>query len=154
MVDNQEIITKSARETQELGEQVANNITKGTVLCLFGDLGSGKTTFIQGLAKGLGIKGRILSPTFILMRQYPINNRNNQQLTINNLFHVDLYRINQQQDTEALGLTELWSDPTNIVAIEWPEKIEKILPKKRINIYFEYLGENKRRIKIVKLLDC
>ncbi|MDP3955515.1 MAG: tRNA (adenosine(37)-N6)-threonylcarbamoyltransferase complex ATPase subunit type 1 TsaE [bacterium] len=115
------------------------------ILCLYGDLGSGKTTFIQGFAKGLGITKRILSPTFIMMRQYQITNHKSQ---ITNLFHIDLYRIDDEKGTESLGLEEIWSDPNNIVAIEWPEKIEKILPKKRIDIRFEYLDESSRQLTI------
>lgn len=153
-----EILTKSAQETQKLGEKLAAILKGGETLCLYGELGSGKTTFVQGLAKGLGIKKRILSPTFVMIRQYVIRNtqhatRSKQSMShvtchLSHFYHVDLYRIGTEKDVESLGLFEIWSDPDNIVAIEWPEKIEKILPKKRIDIYFEYLGENKRRIKI------
>jgi tRNA threonylcarbamoyladenosine biosynthesis protein TsaE len=145
-----EIITNSASETQKLGEKIAASLKTGTVLALFGDLGSGKTTFMQGLAVGLGIKDRILSPTFVLMRQYQILNTKYEIL---NLYHIDLYRIENERDTQSLGLQELWSDPTNIVAIEWPEKIAGILPKNRIEIYFEYLGEERRKIKVISNLQ-
>ena len=131
-----EIITKSARETQDLGEKIGTDLKSGSLICLYGDLGSGKTTFMQGFAIGLGIKKRVLSPTFIIMRQY------------DNLYHIDLYRIKDEKDVESLGLQEIWSDPKNVIAIEWPEKIEKILPKKRTNIHFEYLGEDERKILI------
>jgi tRNA threonylcarbamoyladenosine biosynthesis protein TsaE len=141
------VVTKSAQETQALGEKIANNLKGGEVLALTGELGSGKTTFLQGLAKGLGIKERILSPTFIMMRSYPITDR---QLPVTNFFHVDLYRVENEKDVEGLGLEEIWSDPRNIVAIEWAEKIKKILPKKRIDIYFKYLKEDEREIKIVR----
>jgi len=154
-----EVVTKSAQETQELGEKIANQLIIGhqsSIIALTGELGSGKTTFIQGLAKGLGIKERILSPTFIMMRQYPltINHKKSLMLrnksSVMNFYHVDLYRIEDEKDIKGLGLKEIWSDPQNIVAIEWAEKIKKILPKKRIDIYFEYLGEEKRKIKVVE----
>jgi len=145
-----EVLTESARATQKLGEKFAADLISGKlssrVICLYGDLGSGKTTFIQGLARGLGIKKRVLSPTFIIMRQYPLTI--NHESSIINFFHIDLYRIEKVEDTRGLGLEEIWSDTGNIVAIEWPEKIEKILPKKRIEIHFEYVGENGRKIKI------
>jgi tRNA threonylcarbamoyladenosine biosynthesis protein TsaE len=141
-----EIVTKSARETQDLGEKIGLDLKSGGLICLYGDLGSGKTTFMQGLALGLGIKKRVLSPTFIIMRQYPL--AINHLPSIINLYHVDLYRIKDEKDVESLGLQEIWSDPKNVMAIEWPEKIEKILPEKRTNIYFEYVGENKRKIRI------
>jgi tRNA threonylcarbamoyladenosine biosynthesis protein TsaE len=131
-----EVITKSAQETAKLGEKLANNLEEGAVVCLYGELGSGKTVFVQGLAKGLGIKERILSPTFVMIRQY------------GNFYHIDLYRIENEKDIESLGLEEIWSDPKNIVAIEWAEKIKKILPKKRVDIYFEYVEEDRRKIRI------
>lgn len=140
-----EIFTKSAQETQELGEKIGNRLKEGCLICLYGDLGSGKTTFMQGLALGLGIKKRVLSPTFIIMRQYSIENC---KLKIENLTHVDLYRINNEHDVEPLGLRELWENSENVVAIEWPEKIERVLPKDRVNIYFQYLRENERSIRI------
>jgi len=135
-----EIITNSFSETQKLGEEFAKNLKGGGILCLFGDLGSGKTTFVQGLAKGLGIKNKIISPTFIIMRTY--------QLTPNSFYHVDLYRIENEKDVEGLGLLEIINDPQNIVVIEWPDKIENILPEKRINILFNYVDENRRKITI------
>ena len=143
-MDNMEVITKSARESQKLGEKLASTLKKGSVLCLYGDLGSGKTTFLQGLAHGLGIKERILSPTFVMMRQYEISNKKDASC----FYHIDLYRAENEKDVESLNLREIWSDPQNIIAIEWPEKIEKILPSERINLHFEYLKENERRITI------
>jgi tRNA threonylcarbamoyladenosine biosynthesis protein TsaE len=132
------IITNSYEETQKLGAEFAQKTNSVSVLALYGDLGSGKTTFIQGLAKGLGIKSKIISPTFIIMRTYQINPKT--------FYHVDLYRIKDDKDIRELGLIELMQDQQNLFAIEWPEKIEKILPKKRIDIFFEYLDENKRKI--------
>lgn len=134
----QTIITNSYEETQKLGSDFAQKLDSVSVLALYGDLGSGKTTFIQGLAKGLGIKNKIISPTFIIMRSYDINPKT--------FYHVDLYRIKDEKDIRDLGLIELMRDPQNLFAIEWPEKIEKSLPEKRINLFFEYIDENKRKI--------
>jgi len=116
---------------------------KPLIIALTGELGSGKTTFVQGLARGLGIKKRVLSPTFILMRQYAI-----RYMPYANFYHVDLYRVENEKDVRGLGLSEIWSNPENIVAIEWAEKIKKILPKKRIDIRFNYLNNNQRKITI------
>lgn len=134
------IITTNFQQTQQLGFDFAKKLKGGEVLALYGDLGSGKTTFMQGLAKGLGITKNIISPTFIIMRTYEAGARS--------LYHVDLYRIETEKDVEGLGLFELMNQPENIVAIEWPDKIENLLPQKRITIYFEYLEENKREIRI------
>lgn len=144
-----EIFTKNSAETQKLGEKLAADFLKGlfksNLIALYGNLGGGKTTFVQGFAKGLGLKERILSPTFVLMREYQVGDVKKRA---HRLCHVDLYRIDNERDVEGLGLTEIWSEPNNLLIIEWPEKIEKILPKERINIYFEYLTENERKIKI------
>ena len=105
-------------------------------IALVGDLGAGKTTFTQGFASGLGVKARILSPTFILMRKYE------------DFYHVDLYRLEENVEKEVvnLGLTDIWGKNKNVVLIEWAEKIDDILPKDVIRIEFETLGEKKRRI--------
>ncbi len=134
-----EIITQNPRETQKLGQKIGADLKSGKlkkrILCLFGDLGSGKTTFIQGLAKGLGIKKRITSPTFVFVKKYQPS-----------FYHVDLYRIEKFEETQNLGLEEIFSDPRVIIAVEWAEKIKKILPKERIDIRFNYLDNKKRRI--------
>lgn len=142
------MFTQNAQETTKLGKQFANKLKGGGVLCLYGDLGSGKTTFLQGLAKGLGICERILSPTFILVRQYPLP----KALGLHSFYHIDLYRVEGAMDAEGLGLKDFWGDDKNIVAIEWSEKIEELLPKKRINIHFEYVSEDERKITILNSL--
>ncbi len=131
-------ITKSSQETKNLALKLAAKLSNGTIIALYGNLGSGKTTFVQGLAKGLGINKKIISPSFIITRKY--------RLEIGNFYHIDLYRIENENAIEGLGLLEILNDPENIVAIEWPEKIEKLLPKKRINLDFKYLEDNKRQI--------
>lgn len=135
------IVTTSFQETQQLGETFAKTLQGGEVLALHGDLGSGKTTFVQGLAKGLGIEQKIISPTFIIMRTY-------QRRKEKYFYHVDLYRIESEHDVEGLGLLELMHDSNNIVVLEWPEKIANFLPEKRIDVIFEYLSDDKRTIEI------
>ncbi len=134
-----EVITKSSRETKELGKKLAASLKGGEILALSGELGSGKTTFVQGFAEGLGIEGRIISPTFILMRKYG-----------KNFYHIDLYRLqeNIENEVKSLGIEDVWSNPRNIVVIEWAEKIKKIVPKNVKWIKFENLGEDGRKITI------
>ncbi|KKU03547.1 MAG: hypothetical protein UX88_C0009G0005 [Candidatus Woesebacteria bacterium GW2011_GWC2_47_16] len=137
-----ELVTKSAEETKNFGKEVASNLEGGEVFALSGELGSGKTTFVQGFAEGLGIKGRIISPTFILMRKYGAGDKD--------FYHIDLYRLEGNVENEVinLGLSDIWAKPENIVVIEWAEKIEKIIPKSAKWIKFENLGGEKRKITI------
>ncbi len=144
MKNNDIIITKNAKATQEIGESFGKTLLGG-VVALYGDLGSGKTTFVQGLAKGLGIKNRIISPTFIIVRSYKLDTK---KTTL--FYHIDLYRTTNSDDFNGVGLFEILSNPDNIVVIEWAEKMQGMLPKKRIDITFEYVDENKRNILIKK----
>ena len=146
-------ITNSFGETQKLGEEFARSHLarlKCPLIGLYGDLGSGKTTFVQGLAKGLGIKRRIISPTFIIVRSYKLGFKI-YDLRFKNFYHIDLYRVEGDKDIEGLGLEEIIENPENIVAIEWAEKMGRFLPRKRIDIRFVYLSERKRRITVGNL---
>ena len=140
----QKYITYSATQTKSLGKKIIQKISKenkeAVVIALRGELGSGKTTFVQGIAKGLGIKDKILSPTFVLMKNYRIPNSQKR------LYHIDCYRIRRAQDLSALSLKKLFSDSQNIIVVEWAERIEKILPKDAIILNFEFKGEKQREI--------
>ena len=147
-----EISTKSAKETKKFGKKIANNLKGGEILALVGDLGSGKTTFVKGLAKGLGINQRIVSPTFIIMRKYDIKLQNSKTPKLQDLYHIDLYRLetNIEREMKNFGTDEIFSDSENIVVIEWAEKGKNAIPKEAIWIKFENLGGNKRKIRIIK----
>jgi tRNA threonylcarbamoyladenosine biosynthesis protein TsaE len=148
-----EHVTKTFEETRSLGAELAKTLRGGEVIALHGDLGAGKTTFMQGFAHGLSIKKNVISPTFIIMRSYKLSSLSDpskglRQAQAKNLYHLDLYRIETEAEAIDLGVTDLMGQPENIVAIEWPEKIENLLPEKTIHIYFEYIEENKRSIRI------
>jgi len=137
-----EIITKNAKETQKVGMFLSEEIKKekskkdkAIIIALEGDLGGGKTTLVQGFARGLGIKDKITSPTFVIMKKYDF------------LYHIDCYRINEK-DLIELGFNEIIGDSRNIIIIEWAEKIKKILFQNTLWLKFEYLDKNKRRISI------
>ena len=119
------------------------------MLALSGELGSGKTTFVQGLAYGLGIKKRIISPTFILARKYELGLKAKSS-KLKAFYHVDLYRLEENVEDEVrnLGIDEFWKNPENIIAIEWAGKIKSMIPKKATWLRFENLGEDKRKITI------
>lgn len=116
------------------------------MILLFGDLGSGKTTFTQGLFRGLGIKRNPISPTFIIMRHYKIPHA--RRFLFTDVYHFDAYRLKKAEDLEVLEFDDLLSNPKNIIIVEWPELIEKILPKKTIKVMFEY-GEKESKRKII-----
>lgn len=137
-----EIITKTGQDTSRLGESLGPDFKDCRLIALWGDLGSGKTTFVQGLAKSLGIKKRITSPTFLIAKPYILSEDKY-------FWHVDLYRISKT-NLDELGLSEVLANPNNLTVIEWPEIIEDQLPKKRIDIYFKKLKGNGRKIKIDK----
>ena len=140
-------ITNSFEETKKVGFEFAKTLKGGDVVALHGDLGSGKTTFVQGLAEGLGITKKIISPTFIIMRTYEINLKS-QKSNLKYFYHVDLYRIEDEKDVEGLGLLEIIKDKESIVVIEWPEKIENILPNTKRDLFFTYIDDEKRKIVI------
>ncbi|MGE5041845.1 MAG: tRNA (adenosine(37)-N6)-threonylcarbamoyltransferase complex ATPase subunit type 1 TsaE [Candidatus Levyibacteriota bacterium] len=128
---NQEFFSTSDEETQKLGEEFARELEPGDVVLLYGDLGYGKTTFVKGIAVGLGVKTRIISPTFPIVR------------THNNMHHIDLYRIEGMKNLQEIGIQELLEDPNSIKLIEWPEKL-KNLPEKRWEVKFEIEGEGRK----------
>lgn len=142
---NQKFITHSAEETRALGRKLAREIMPETILCLSGDLGAGKTTFTQGFLEGIGAEHPFMSPTFVIMKQYdlfaPVNG-------VERAYHVDAYRV-ESKDFETIGFSEWCEDKKGIVILEWPERVAKLLPEKRIDITFKSVSENEREIKIV-----
>jgi tRNA threonylcarbamoyladenosine biosynthesis protein TsaE len=137
-----EIHTKVAEDTKNFGREFANNLKGGEIIALIGDLGAGKTTFVQGLAEGIGIKEEILSPTFILMRQY--------ELTSKYFYHVDLYRLeeNLEEEMKKIGIIDLWGKPENIFVIEWADKARDIIPESAIWVNIEKEENDGRKITV------
>lgn len=135
--------SSSPRKTQKIAQNLAKTLKGGGTIALFGDLGSGKTIFVQGLAKGLGLKRKITSPTFVFMRSYPLILKG-EALTF---YHLDLYRGQNYKDFQSLGLGEIFTKDA-IVVLEWADRIKEILPQKRIDVTFKYINEKTRKIKI------
>ncbi|PKL72132.1 tRNA (adenosine(37)-N6)-threonylcarbamoyltransferase complex ATPase subunit type 1 TsaE [Candidatus Kuenenbacteria bacterium HGW-Kuenenbacteria-1] len=138
------IISKSSLETHKIAKKLIKELKPGNVLTLEGNLGSGKTCFTQGLAQALGIKKIITSPTFSLLKIYPIKHMGK----IKKLYHFDLYRIYNGKELLDLGFNEILEKKDGIIVIEWAKRAQKILPKKTININFKFINENTRVIKI------
>lgn len=131
------MITRSREETVNLGEKIAKSLKSGDVVALSGPLGAGKTTLIQGIAKGLGIHNYVTSPTFTLINEFK------GKL---DLYHVDLYRLNDVSEAEDIAIEEYF-ERNGITVIEWAEKIKDILPDNVKHIDIKILGDEKRDIK-------
>lgn len=134
-------ISKNTGQTKKIAGDLARRLliksrTKALIIGLTGELGSGKTIFVQGFAIALGIKSRIVSPTFVLMRKH------------GNFYHIDAYRIKKTKEIVDLEWKEIINNPKNIIIIEWAEKIKGILPKNYIKIKFEHVSRNKRKISL------
>ncbi len=110
---------------------------------LKGNLGGGKTTFLQGFARGLGIREKILSPTFVIVKRFKI-----KDLRFKNFYHIDCYRINNLKEILDLGLKKIISDPKNIIVIEWADRIKKLIPETGTWVEFELVNKNIRKIMI------
>lgn len=129
--------SRSADETKSLGGLLAPLLVPGDVLVMSGDLGAGKTTFVQGLAKGLGIVERVTSPTFVLMKEYPGGRFP--------LMHLDVYRLGKVQEVIDLGIDE-YLDPSYVVVVEWGDKVEPLLPQDHLTIELIHEGGDVRII--------
>lgn len=130
------VISSSDKETRDFGAKLGKKLGNG-LICLYGDLGAGKTTFVQGLAKGLGIKSKVASPTFTYQRIHKGRVK---------LYHFDCYRLEKPDTLILEEISEAIKRNDGIVAVEWAEKIADFLPAKRMEISLEYKNEKTRRI--------
>ncbi|MBI2617205.1 tRNA (adenosine(37)-N6)-threonylcarbamoyltransferase complex ATPase subunit type 1 TsaE [Candidatus Gottesmanbacteria bacterium] len=135
---------KSVEKTKDLGERLARTLQGGEVLCFYGELGAGKTLFIQSIIHFFLPKKRVLSPTFIIVRHYEIAKK-----PIHVFYHLDLYRVSGE-DIPTLGIVDLFHRPDTIVAIEWADRMGQYLPKKRIDIRMNRINEEERIVTIWK----
>jgi tRNA threonylcarbamoyladenosine biosynthesis protein TsaE len=142
-----EVVCNSVKETKTFAEELSKKIKQGQVVALIGDLGSGKTTFSQGFAKGLGIDQHVGSPTFKLVSEY-----NGSYL---DLYHVDCYRLNNFEEFLNLGGENLLLPNNGITLIEWADIIQELLPQETIEIKFSRVKDNpnKRLLRINGILD-
>lgn len=119
----------------------SSSVTEATVLALSGDLGAGKTTLVQELAKIMGVEEQITSPTFVVMKRYQTTHR-----VFSELVHIDAYRIEEDQEMVILGFLEWLENPQSLVCIEWPEKISSLISASAISAALEVVDENTRKI--------
>lgn len=139
--------SQSPQETISLAKKIAQKLKKGDILALEGNLGSGKTVFTQGIARGLKIKKNVNSPTFALMKVYPFFFKNNSQI---NLCHIDAYRLNSEEELISIGALDYLGQERTITVIEWAEKIKKILPETHISVKIKNGSRESERIIKIK----
>lgn len=136
------LISNNPEETFHLGERIGQKLTGGEVICLYGELGAGKTVFAKGLGKGLGVKEEITSPTFTLIQEY--NSALKKGLK---LIHMDLYRLQYPEEAETIGVFDYFQEDC-VCLMEWPELIADSIPTERLGIAIEGSGDLPRKISI------
>lgn len=146
-------MSKSSAETKVFARKLLKRWfetrERPIILALKGNLGSGKTTFVQGLARALGLGEKIKSPTFVLMKFYALPKR---VAVFRHMIHIDAYRIKKAAEIKHLGFGDLLKDKDAIIVIEWADKIKKLIPKTAIWIQFTHGRGNTRSIEIKNLL--
>lgn len=147
-------LSKGPKETEKLAGFLLKQFLKNNkqaskkkplIIALEGELGAGKTVFVKGVAKALKLSIKIKSPTFVLMKKYSTKIEN-LKLKIKNIYHLDCYRLRDHRDLLALGIKDILNNNENVILIEWPERIKKILPKKHIKIRIDHVDKSTRRI--------
>lgn len=136
-------LSKTSNDTKRIGFKLASELTGGEVVCLYGQLGAGKTVFVQGMVEYFLPGKRVLSPTFIIVRHYDLGSR-----LIKRFLHVDLYRLSDLKEIKNLEFFESINKPCTVLAIEWAEKLQNLIPKKRIDIRMKVLSDQSRSITI------
>jgi len=139
----EKFFTSSEQATEQIAFEIAQRMESGSLIALIGNLGTGKTVFARGFAKGLGIKDIVCSPTFNIVREYPCK-KNNW------MYHMDLYRINGSEAALAFGIEDYIYNPDAITLIEWPERIFDILPADIILVEIKRLSDTDREITITR----
>lgn len=145
------VLSESPEETQKIASLLINTIlkqknlkrNKALVISLEGNLGSGKTEFFKGIAKGIKLKERIFSPTFLIMKRFTLKHK-----LFKFLWHLDCYRLKKISEIKELDFKEIIKNYQNIIFIEWGNKIKRFLPKNHWMIKFKIKGENKRSLEL------
>ncbi|NCU28927.1 MAG: tRNA (adenosine(37)-N6)-threonylcarbamoyltransferase complex ATPase subunit type 1 TsaE [Candidatus Moranbacteria bacterium] len=117
---------------------------RARIIAMSGDLGAGKTTLTQEISKELGIKNSVVSPTFVIMKIYKINSKNEAFKEIKNLVHIDAYRLDGSKELEKIGWKNLYKNKENLIIIEWPENVKDCLDSKTYYVYLKHVDEETR----------
>lgn len=146
MSTEQFFYSHSEKETEELATSLATRLPAGSVVALRGDLGAGKTVFSRGFARGLGVAESVSSPTYTIVQEYALPRGGR-------LYHLDLYRISNESSALAFGVDEFLDDPEAWTLLEWPERIEGILPSGLITVCLRHVSAQERELKISGIPD-
>ena len=141
-LENQIVTTLSREESEAFGEALARALPIGSVVAMYGDLGAGKTVIARGFARGLGITEAVSSPTYTIVQEYDIPGSSNR------FYHLDLYRISDEHAALGFGVDEFIDDPKAYKLIEWPERIESLLPEKCLTVEITHEGDEERSLRI------
>lgn len=144
-------LSRSVEETSKIALDFIKSLKgqkpgQAVVVGLFGDLGSGKTTFTQALGKHLKIKEVMTSPTFVIMKKYLISQATSHKLQAKKLIHIDAYRLESGKELLNLDFTEMQNDPKNLILVEWPERVGDILPADLVKVNFKFISDTEREI--------
>jgi len=139
LTSNAQIVTESAGETEEIGRQLGEELKPGDVIALYGDLGTGKTVVVKGIASSLGVEGKVGSPSFTIVSEYEGRIP---------LYHIDLFRLSGVEEILRIGYEEyVYGD--GVCAVEWAEKMKRLLPERRLDIKLYHMGGNRRKIEVI-----
>ncbi len=134
--------TVSEDDTKNFARKFACSLKDGDIICFFGEVGAGKTVFTRGLCRGLGFKGYVNSPSYIIMNMYENGGMNIQ--------HFDLYRIGSSSELTEIGFYDFIYRKDSVSIVEWADKIKDCLPEKRIDVFITVTGENTREFEIIR----
>lgn len=142
------MISENIENTNKITQEIIANLSQvDNLILLRGDLGAGKTTFSQEVLQYLGAEGPFTSPTFVIMKEYPVNFKNQKGVQFKKVYHLDCYRIDSAGLLD-LGFENIIRDKNNLVLLEWPEKVSAALPKRYLEVDLKVLGKDKREIKV------
>lgn len=138
-----DFVSHSEAQTRRLGKRLGRLLRPGDVLLFVGEFGAGKTTFIQGIAEGLGVEGSVASPSFTLVWEYVTGDMCGRVP----FYHIDLYRLSRLEETQEIGLENyLYSD--GVCAVEWADRVPEAMPEEHLQVELTYLSETKRVVRI------
>mgnify|MGYP001612610690 CR=1 FL=1 len=141
---NEKVLLKNIWKTEKFAQKLAKEMS-GRIFALVGDLGTGKTTFTRAFLRALGVKEKITSPTFLIIKNYELRIMN-----YGRAYHIDCYRLNNEKELLSLGFKKILADPKNIILIEWADKIRNLLSQKDV-FWIDFIHSNKKNERVLTI---